>query len=137
MSEAKHPEARLNAELLALCRSKPELERLLKRLAKIAPIVQQQVNEAEHEAERAYFEDSGKATPEAAALWRDLQIIDGFDLCAVQYRQTLDTPEWREFHSIGLAVAAFGGADAIEQIGWMVGGSTVWNEWDGMAGFWL
>jgi hypothetical protein len=44
------------------------------------------------------------------------------------------TPEARELHSIGLAVAAFGGFDAISEIGWSLNDEYVWTAWDGMAG---
>lgn len=129
MSEARD-------KLSALCRSKPELERLLKRLAVVAPIVRQQVSEANRAAERAYYEDSGKPTPEAVEAWRRCGLMHGSDLIEIGYPHGLDTPEWRELRSIGLAVAAFGGSDAISEIGWVVG-DVIWHEWDGMANHWL
>jgi hypothetical protein len=134
MEKAMKPD---NADLAALCRSRPELERLLQRLAVLVPIVHRQQCDANLAAERAYFEDSGKATPEATAMWREHRMMAAGDFMQVPYPHGLDTPEWRELRSIGLAVAAFGGTDAISEMGYAVGGDHLWHQWDGMAGHWL
>lgn len=117
-----------------LCRSRPELELLLKRLEEIAPIVRQQQAEADRLATKAHFQAKGE--PEHILLSVD-------DWLGVDFKP-VNTAEARELHSIGLAVAAFGGSDAISLIGWVLsdrgcdeGRSSVWNEWDGMAGHWL
>lgn len=123
-------------ELLNLCASKPELECLIRRIWYLAPVVREQVRAANLEAERVYFVESGKPSVDAVALWERSRMMMAKDLLAVAYPNKLDTPEWQEFHSIGLAVAAFGGADAISELGWITDG-VAWTEWDGMAGHWL
>jgi hypothetical protein len=120
-------------QLTSLCRSLPELEPLLKRLEKIAPIVLQQQREADTRAAKAYFDAKGEP---------DGVLLSITDWLAVDFRR-IDTPEARELYSIGLAVAAFGGFDAIDALGWTLQARgcgdarvSIWNEWDGMAGYW-
>jgi hypothetical protein len=112
-----------------------ELDELIFRLRVIAPIVREQRVAADRKAEREYFE-SGEATDEERDMWQRHHMMSADTLCNIEYRDRLCTPEEREPHSIGLAVAAFGGSDAISDLGWMIG-STIWHEWDGMAGHWL
>jgi hypothetical protein len=118
----------------------PQLERLITRLLEIAPIVRQQQRDADRAVEKAYF---AYADPEVARSWREDRLIALPDLLRIEYRR-VTTPEARELYSIGLAVAAFGGWDAISGIGSELaerdcddGRIAVWNQWDGMAGHWL
>jgi hypothetical protein len=117
--------------------STTELERMLQRLETILPIVRQQQREANEAAEVAYF--TAKGTPERLDK---MLVLDVTELLEINY-QRVDTPEASELHSIGLAVAAFGGRDAISEIGWMLANrgcrdaQFIWSRWDGMAGHWL
>ena len=85
-------------------------------------------------AEVAYF--TAKGTPERLDK---LLVLDVTELLEINY-QRVDTPEASELHSIGLAVAAFGGCDAISEIGRMLANrgcrdaQFIWSRWDGMAG---
>jgi hypothetical protein len=114
-----------------------ELERLLNRLETLLPIVRQQQREANRAAEVAYF--TAKGTPERLCGLLVLDVDEGIE---INYPK-LQTPEARELHSIGLAVAAFGGCDAISDVGWQLANrgcrdyDYVWTRWDGMAGHWL
>jgi hypothetical protein len=128
------PEKTHEAMLARLCCDRPELDRLLKRLQAIAPVARRQQTEANRQATRAYFEAKGE--PESLLLHLD-------DWIAIDF-PNVDTPEMRELRSIGLAVAAFGGSDAISLIGWALrergsdeARAAVWVTWDGMAGHWL
>jgi hypothetical protein len=118
--------------------SKPELERLLQRLETILPIVRQQQREANRAAELAYF--AAKGQTERLAEDR-LLVLSCEELIEIDY-QRVKTPEACELHSIGLAVAAFGGCDAISNIGWALAdrgckdAGFVWSLWDGMAEHW-
>jgi hypothetical protein len=123
-----------------LCQSLDELEHLLNRLAEIVPIARQQWRKSEGAAMMAYF-DSDKPSEAAKAAWRKTGVMCVRDLVAIEF-PIVDTPETQELRSIGLAVAAFGGADAISRLGWMLvdrgqNGQALWSAWDGMAGHWL
>jgi hypothetical protein len=117
--------------------STSELERMLQRLETILPIVRQQQREANDAAEVAYF--TAKGTPEQLDK---LLVLDVTELLQINY-QRVNTPEACELHSIGLAVAAFGGRDAISEIGWMLANrgcrdaQFIWSRWDRMSGYWL
>ncbi len=129
------------ADLIKLAESLPELDRLLDRLADLVPIWRRQRAEHDQAAAERYY-SSDVPSEEAKALWRRHRVISGSDLVRIGYGR-LDTPEARELRAIGLAVAAFGGSEAISLIGWTLadrlvpGGQSVWSAWDGMAGHWL
>jgi hypothetical protein len=103
--------------------------------------VRRQQIAANQEAEAAYF-SSDKPTAEDKAMWVNSGILDGCTLIAINYKR-VQTPEARELKSICLAVAAFGGFEAIQLIGYAlsedhdcdIGRSVVWAICDGMAGF--
>lgn len=109
-----------------------EYRRLLERLRTLVPIVESQAFVADKRAEAAYY-GSGETPPERVIAWKKHGLIYGGDMLRIDYRDP-DTAEWRELISIGLAVAACGGFDAIVEIAEQVGGS-VWHCWNGMAGF--
>jgi hypothetical protein len=75
-------------------------------------------------------------------MWFNSGILDGCTLMAINYRN-VKTPEACELKSICLAVAAFGGFEAIQLIGYAlsedrdcdIGRRAVWFACDGMAGF--
>ncbi len=118
----------------------PEMEQLLRRLETIVPIVRQQQHDANRAAETAYFAAKGKS--ERVADQSPLRVLSIGELIEIDY-QRVKTPEACELHSIGLAVATFGGCDAISDIGWMLAdrgcqdAQFVWSRWDGMANHWL
>ena len=118
----------------------PEMEQLLRRLETIVPIVRQQQHDANRAAETAYFAAKGKS--ERVADQSPLRVLSIGELIEIDY-QRVKTPEAFELHSIGLAVATFGGCDAISDIGWMLAdrgfqnAQLVWSRWDGMANHWL
>jgi hypothetical protein len=116
----------------------PELDKLLRRLETILPIVRQQQRDANHARELAYF--TAKGTPERlSGPWR---YINGKELEEIGCER-VRSAEASELHSIGLAIAAFGGFDAISEIGWMLAdrgspdAKLAWQRWDGMAGHYL
>lgn len=121
----------MDEDLERLCASAPELERLLERIRTLLPIVQQQRREANAAAELAYFSQPD-VDAEAVRLWEQARIMSAATLIAIAYPRP-SSAEYRELYAIGLAVAAFGGADAISAIGWEAG-QGVWHIWDGMAG---
>jgi hypothetical protein len=106
-------------------RSSEDSVKLIRRLKEIAPLVRSQQREANRRAIEE-FDAKGELTP-----------AERLGVC-----KRIDTPEARELRSIGLAIAAFGGAYAILEVGWLLmdsGGSdgdrlTVWSWWDGFAG---
>jgi hypothetical protein len=114
-----------------------ELGQLLSRLETILPVVRQQQREANRAAEVAYFTAKGEPHRLKKAL-----ILSGRELVEIDY-QRVKTPEACELHSIGLAVAAFGGCDAVSEVGWMLADrgcrdfQFAWSRWDGMANHWL
>jgi hypothetical protein len=121
---------------LASKEGREELRVLLQRLAELVPIVREQRRVAWDKATAEYFA-SDKPTDEERRMWETpLRALCGSVLVKLESHDRLSTPEQHELHSIGLAVAAFGGLDAISEIGWIVD-QRVWNEWDGMAGHWL
>jgi hypothetical protein len=134
-----HDAATATDRLAAMChnRGRKELQRLLDRLTALVPIVRQQRREANRAAEEAYW-SSDIPTAEAKRRWGKTRIMAGGDFCRVPYKDP-DTPEYRELLSIGLAVAAFGGDDAVDEIGWAltedrkIDGAIIWSEWDGRA----
>jgi hypothetical protein len=115
-------------------RSEAEFEGLLKRLAVLVPIARQQRRDAWKQAERI-----SDAKPLQCG---GLKVWDATEFLKIDYRDP-DTPEQTEIRSIGLAVGALGGADAISEIGWIMQerglcrGNDIWSLWDGVAGHWL
>jgi predicted transcriptional regulator len=109
-------------------RSSEEFVKLIRRLKEIAPLVRSQQREANRHAIARFDAKDEPAPAEKPGTGR-----------------RVDTPEARELRSIGLAIAAFGGAYAILEVGWQLteqGGSdedriTLWSWWDGFAGYGL
>jgi hypothetical protein len=120
---------------------RPDYDKLIERLGILVPQVRAQAQATNKAAEDAYF-NSERATDAERKMWTERHSMTGTTLLAIAYAP-VDSPESRELDSIGRAVAAFGGVDAIEQLGsdlQMRGddcGQYVWERWDGFAGFWL
>jgi len=113
-----------------------EFEQLLDRLAEILPVARQNEHDRYRAAKMVYFTAQGE--PEEAA---ETGTLPG-DFVHIDTLRTV-SPEERELHSIGLAVAAFGGANAITDIGYALTdrgckyAQFLWGAWNGMGGLHL